>query len=341
MSEVRHQMRHSFVRRGVTLSAAALVAATLMTTPALADGIGSSQSTIQDGNNYIPKVLVTVTTSGVRRTVAVAAGPTTYVHPPCWREPSWTGAELADYYDSGDAARDARHHGDGPVTPPPDYDAHKNDGTDKGMFWSPICSSQYWKGDIHSFLDYVDQFFPSHPMIWVAVGDPNPNNDITIPPQVLMEIARGLLKPTAPTLEVNPTVDSVVNLPTWVWATDDSFVDIRVRAELNGNWAEVTAHPTGLKLSTNGPGEVNSTCTGGGTPWTRGASDTDCSVTFRKSTASSGQYTISASIDWEVSWRGSGGEAAALPPPPAAPIGNRAVTVDEVQTVVTGQPSVH
>jgi hypothetical protein len=336
MSEVQHLMRHSLVRRGVTLSAVALTAATLMTTPALADGIGSSQNTTQDGNNYVPQVVVTVTTSGVRRTVTVA-GSTTEVHPPCWREPSWTGPELADYYDSGDAARDARHHGGGRATPPPDYDAHKNDGTDKGMFWSPICSSAYWKGDIHSFLDYVDQFFPTHPMIWVPVGD-NPNSDIQIPPEVLMEIAKGLLEPTKPTLEVNPTVDSVVNLPTWVWATDESFVDIHVRAQLGNNWAEVIAHPTGLELSTNGPGDVNSTCTGGGKPWARGASDTDCSVTFRKSTASSGQYTISASIDWQVHWEGSGGQNEALPPPPAAPVGTRDVTVDEVQTVVTGQP---
>jgi hypothetical protein len=323
----------------VTLSAVALMAATLMTTPALAEGIGSTPSATQDGNSYIPKVVVTVTTSGVRKTVAVP-GSRTEVHPPCWRQPSWTGAELADYYDSGDAARDARHHGDGPATPPPGYDAHKNDGTDKGMFWSPICSSAYWKGDIHSFLDYVDQWFATHPMIWVAVGDPNPNNDIQIPPQVLMEIAKGLLKPTKPELEVNPQVDSVVNLPTWVWATDDSFVEIQVEARLGNNWARVIAHPNGLKLSTNGPADVKSTCAGGGTPWTRGASDadTDCSVTFRKSTASSGQYTISASIDWQVHWEGSGGQNEALPPPPAAPVGSRDVTVDEVQTVVTGQP---
>jgi hypothetical protein len=324
----------------VSLTAAALVAATLMTTPALADGIGSSQSASQDGNSYIPQVVVTVTTSGVRTTLAVPTE-TTYVHPPCWREPSWTGPELANYYDSGDAARDARHHGDGPVTPPPDYDAHKNDGPDRGMFWSPMCSSQYWEGDIHSFLDYVDQYFATHPMIWVPVGAPNPNNDLVIPPRVLMEIAKGLLKPTAPTLKVNPQVHSVVNLPTWVWATDDSFVEIRVRAQFNDNWAEVIAHPTGLALSTDGPGDVNSTCTNGGKPWTRGATDTDCSVTFRKSTASSGEYIISASINWQVHWEGSGGENQALPPPPAAPIGEHAVTVDEVQTVVNGDPTGH
>jgi hypothetical protein len=343
LSEVRLEMRRSLVRRGVSLSAAALVAAALMTTPALADGIGSSPSASQDGNKYIPQVIVTVTSSGVRKTVAVKPGSTTYVHPPCWREPSWTGPARADYYDSGDAARDARHHGDPPSDGkgPPGYDEHKNDGPDKGMFWSAMCSSEYWKGDIHAFLDYASDWITSHPTIWVGINDPNPNNDIVIPPAVLMEIAKGLLVPTAPTLEVNPQVDSVVNLPTWVWATDDSFVEIRARAEFNGNWAEVIARPAGLKLTTNGPGDVNSTCTNGGKPWTRGATDTDCSVTFRKSTASSGKYTISASIDWQVHWEGSGGENAALPPPPAAPIGNRAVTVDEVQTVVNGRSSGH
>ena len=69
------------------------------------------------------------------------------------------------------------------------------------------------------------------------------------------------------------------------------------------------------------------------------ATDSDCTVTFRKSTANSGAYTISASIDWQVHWEGSGGQNEALPAPPNAPIGNRNVQVDEVQTVVNGQPT--
>jgi hypothetical protein len=339
-------MRRSLIRRAASLIATTLVAAVLLTTPAWAgDGFGSttssSQGASQQGNGYVPQVIVTVTVNGVRETgVAAAPGSTTYVHPPCWREPSWTGPERAQYYDSGNASRDARHQGIPELAnKPAGYADHKDEGPDKGMFWSAMCSSEYWTGDIHSFLDYSSAWIDSHPTIWVAVGDPNPNRDIVIPPAVLMEIARGLLKPSAPTLEVNPRTDSVVNLPTWVWATDDSFVEIRVRAELNGNWAEVIATPVGLRLSTNGPADVNSACADGGTPWKPGAQDTDCSVTFRRSTAGGGAYTISASIDWQVHWEGSGGENAALPPPPNAPIGDRDVQVDEVQTVVNGQPT--
>jgi enoyl reductase len=338
-------MRRSLIRKGVSLTAAALVAAALLATPAWADdGFGSTTTTSegasQSGGSYAPRVVVTVTVNGTRTTATATPAATEYVHPPCWREPSWTGPERADYYDSGDASRDAHHQGIPELADAPaGYGDHKTDGPDKGMFWSAICSSEYWDGDIHSFTEYADQWITSHPTIWVPVNAPDPNQDIVIPPEVLMHIAQGFLKPGAPTLEVNPQVDSVVNLPTWVWATDDTFVEVRATAAFNGNWATVIATPAGLRLSTNGPADVNSTCTDGGKPWKPGATDSDCTVTFSKSTASSGAYTISASIDWQVHWEGSGGQNEALPAPANAPIGDRNVQVDEVQTVVNGQPT--
>jgi hypothetical protein len=340
-------MRRCLLRRTVCLTTTALVAAALLATPAWADdGFGgsttSNQGVSQHGGSYMPQVTVTVTVNGTRTsTAAVTPSESIVAHPPCWFEPSWTGPERAEYYDSGQASRDAYHQGIPDLADAPaGYADHKNDGPDKGMFWSPICSSEYWNGDdIHAFTTYAEQWINGHPTMWVANGAPNPNNQIVIPPEVLMHIARNALHPGAPRLEVNPLADSVVNLPTWVWATDDTFVQIQATAAFNGNWATVIAKPGGLRLSTNGPADVNSTCTGGGKPWTRGASDSDCTVTFRKSTAGRGDYTISASIDWQVHWEGSGGENEALPPPPNAPIGNRDVGVDEVQTVVNGQPT--
>jgi hypothetical protein len=340
-------MRRCLRRKAVPLTATALVAVALLATPAWAgDGFGgsttSSQGVSQNGGTYAPRVVVTMTVNGTRTSTSTAAPSTiAYVHPPCWYEPSWTGPDRAQYYDSGDASRDAYHQGIPELADAPaGYADHKNDGPDKGMFWSAVCSSEYWDGgDIHAFTTYASDWISSHPTIWVAVGDPDPNRAIVIPPEVLMHIARNALKPGAPTLEVNPRADSVVNLPTWVWATDDSFVEMRARAEFNGNWAEVIATPAGLRLTTNGPADVNSACTDGGKPWTRGATGSDCTVTFRKSTAGSGPFQISASIDWQVHWEGSGGENQALPPPPDAPIGNRSVQVDEVQTVVNGQPT--
>ena len=339
-------MRRFPIRTTVSLTATTMLAVALLATPAWADdGFGgsttSNQGVSQHGGTYVPRVIVTVTSNGVRTSTATAApSSTSYVHPPCWRQPSWTGPELANYYDSSQNEADAYHY-DAPELrdPPPGYADHKNDGTDKGQYWSAICSSEYWDGDIHSFTTYAEQWINSHPTIWVAVTDPDPNRDIVIPPEVLMHIAQNALHPGAPRLEVNPQANSVVNLPTWVWATDDTFVEIRARAQFNGNWAEVIATPAGLRLSASGPADVNSTCTGGGKPWKRGETGSDCTVTFRKSTAGSGEYTISASIDWKVHWEGSGGENEPLNPPANAPIGDRAVQVDEVQTVVNGQPT--
>src|SRR6266508_1350761 len=125
------------------------------------------------------------------------------------------------------------------------------------MYWSGMCSSAYWDGDLASFFAYSDQFFATHPTQWVPAGAPDPNTDIAIPPEALMHIARGLLDLGAPPdLEVNPTGNSVVNLPTWVWATDGSFMEHRVRAEFNGNWAEVIAEPVGLEIHADGPHEL-------------------------------------------------------------------------------------
>jgi hypothetical protein len=106
---------------------------------------------------------------------------------------------------------------------------------------------------------------------------------------------------------------------------------------------QVIATPSGLRLSASGPSDSNSnsnsTCTNGGKEWHRGATDSDCTVTFRTSTASSGSYTISASINWHVHWAGSQNTGGELAPPPNAPSGDRAVQVDQVQTAVNGQPT--
>jgi enoyl reductase len=336
-------MRRRLLARTASLTAAALVATALLAAPAWADdsfgGPTSTQGVTQNGGSYIPQVTVTITVNGTRTSTATVSSQSVGAHPPCWYEPSWTGPDRADYYDSGQAARDARHHDDPQLADKPaGYADHKNDGPDKGMFWSAICSSAYWNtDDIHAFTTFAEQWINQHQTIWVPNGAPNPNTQIVIPPRVLMQIARNALHPGAPELEVNPQADSVVNLPTWVWATDDTFVQIQATAAFNGNWATVIARPGGLRLSTDGPADVDSTCSGGGKPWTKGAADSDCTVTFRKSTAGSGEYVISASIDWQVHWEGSGGENEALPPPPNAPIGEHPVQVDEVQTVVNGQ----
>jgi hypothetical protein len=338
-------MRRSLPPRIVSLLAVSLVVAATLATPAWADdGFGGStttdQSVTQNGGGYAPRVVVTTTTNGTTTSATTTAAETDYVHPPCWYQPSWTGPELAEYYDSNQNEQDAHHH-DSPelLDPPPGYADHKNDGTDKGQYYGAICSSQYWDGDIHSFTTFAEQWINSHPTIWVAANDPDPNTNIHIPDTVLMHIAQGLLTPTAPKIEFNPTANSVVNLPTWVWARPESFVEIRVRAEFNGTFAEVVATPQSLNLSTNGPADVKSTCAGGGQPWKQGKADSDCTVTFRKSTASAGSYQISASINWKVTWHGTDHpDDIGLPAPANPPADTQDVAVDEVQTVVTGRP---
>ncbi len=184
-------MCRSLLRRVAAPLAAALVTTTLLAAPAWADGVpsGSGQTTSDQGvshtgNQYAPQVIVTVTSDGVRETSTVVSAPlTTETHPPCWMEPSWAGPDLFNFYDSGEAYRLAHHTGDPRPVPPADYADHKAEGPDKGMYWSGMCSSAYWDGDLASFFAYSDQFFATHPTQWVPAGAPDPNTDIAIPPR--------------------------------------------------------------------------------------------------------------------------------------------------------------
>jgi hypothetical protein len=112
----------------------------------------------------------------------------------------------------------------------------------------------------------------------------------------------------------------------------------RVRAEFNGNWAEVIAEPVGLEIHADGPHELHGDCAGGGTVYRPGAT-TNCSVTFLKSSAGAGEYHITATIVWQVHWEGSGGQNQPLDPPASPGLGTRAVQVDEVQTVLENNVS--
>ena len=329
-------------RTAALLTVSTLAATVLLAGPAGADGFDSQPSVQHSNNTYVPRIVVTVTRNGVRTGATTTGAPSTsYAHPPCWYFPSWEGPELFDYYDSGQASRDARHYDGGPAwDPPAGYQDHKGDGLDKGQWWSGMCSSEYWPDDnTRAFLDYADQWFAGHPTIWVAAGEPNPNDAaIVIPPEVLVHIAEGFLTLPAPTLAHNPTGNSVVNLPTWVWATDESFAEQRVRAQFGANWAEVIARPVGLRLSVDGPARVDSDCADGGTPYRRGtaARGTSCSVTFLKSARA---RTVSATLVWDVHWEGSDGTNEPLDPPVAPEVGSFTTQVDEVQTVVDGTPA--
>jgi enoyl reductase len=335
-------MWRSMRRTGGLLAAAALAATLLPAGTAHADGFDPQPSVRHDNNTYVPRIVVTVSRNGVRSSAVTTSAPSTsYAHPPCWYFPSWEGPELFDYYDSGQANRDARHYDDGQRwDPPAGYQDHRNDGLDKGQWWSGMCSSEYWPDEsIRAFMDYAEQWFDGHPTIWVAAGEPNPNAAaLVIPPEVLVHIAEDFLTLPAPTLAHNPTGNSVVNLPTWVWATDESFAEQRVRAQFGANWAEVIARPVGLRLSVDGPARVDSDCPDGGTPYRRGAATrgTSCSVTFLKSARA---RTVSATLVWDVHWEGSDGTNEPLDPPVTPEVGSFTTQVDEVQTVVDGAPA--
>jgi hypothetical protein len=303
-----------------------------LTQPGYGTGVGQGP----DGT-YRPHVIVRQYRAGSPGTWTTVSAP---VPTPCWYEPSFTGPELFEYYDSGQANRDARHMGELPFDPPADMAAHKDEGPDEGRWWSGLCSSANWpdEDDLQGFFAYVNTWFDQHPIVWVPVGSSPPVPPI--PPSTLMRVAYNAMRLPGPELAHNPPQRGVVNLATWIWAEPGSFTEWIVEARSGDVWARVHAKPVQLHLSTDLPATINSTCRNGGTPYDTGrpaaVQQTDCSITFRRSTVGRpAGATVRATITWEVSWEGSDGSGGPLDPPANPAAGVVQIPVQEIQTVVS------
>lgn len=106
-----------------------------------------------------------------------------------------------------------------------------------------------------------------------------------------------------------------VNLWTWFWADPASWTTLTARAASGGVWAQVTVTPTRLVL-TPGDGSAAVTCDGPGRAWTKvdgnGAPTTGgCGYRYRHITAT--PITTTMTIDWAVTWTGSGSASGTLP----------------------------
>lgn len=172
-----------------------------------------------------------------------------------------------------------------------------------------------------------------------------------IPPAVVL--AGALAKTAANTLVLpkpqvrrNPAGPALVNLPTWWWVDQAQWSPLRQRTAAGPVWAEVTATPVSTSWDP-GDGSAPVVCNGPGTPYdtTRSAESqsTDCSYTYRRSSADQPQtgpsvndryFTVTVTTTWQVSWVGFGGTGGTLPVLTTSSSFPLAVTQRE--TVVTG-----
>ena len=107
-----------------------------------------------------------------------------------------------------------------------------------------------------------------------------------------------------------------VNLWTWWWTTPATWQPRTATARAGAQWATVTVRPTRMVLSP-GDGAAPVTCAGPGRAWTEVDADTEpgsdvCAHRYTRITRS-GPLTATMSVQWTVTWQGSGGTSGVLP----------------------------
>lgn len=118
-------------------------------------------------------------------------------------------------------------------------------------------------------------------------------------PADLRDEAFGHLALPTPTAAMSPAGDQPVQFPTWLWVEDD-WVARSSTVSVPGVTVVVTATPERTVFDTGDGSMV--VCGGPGRPYDPSAPDeaqqTDCSHTWTRT----GEYRVTARIDWHVTW---------------------------------------
>jgi hypothetical protein len=304
--------------RSISVVRTALVAGTIaavcgvLPVPAFGCGPGdvSCTSATNDNGNLgaaTGSITITVTGGGQAVRTSSAAVPAS-VQPPCIYTPLWSGQEAADKFT--DPVFQHLMHGTGGGELDPVYRTHAND---QGMWYSWECSSARFDGSTSAFIDYVTQWSAGRGPIWVPQGQQPPTPPV--PAGVLMALAYEAMTDSlaAPEVSFNPAERTFVQLDTWAWFDPAALTDVVVTATApNSPTVSVRASSRGVEFSGLPAGSrSDSTCTGGGRPWTRAdiGGSTDCYLIFGRS----GHFGITTTMTWDITASG-----AALTGPPTA-----------------------
>ena len=145
------------------------------------------------------------------------------------------------------------------------------------------------------------------PAVAQAPGPLPPPDPAVVAGQLANEVYRSLPEPE---IRMNPDPaesDPLVNLPTWLWLSPQSWRPVEMRSADNA--AAALAQPLHV-IWELGDG-TTITCPGPGTPFDKSRpadqQQTDCSHTYRhsSSTQPDGKYKVKASIVWHLSWAAS------------------------------------
>jgi hypothetical protein len=329
---MRHPTRTARLLLLPLVASAALVAAGAAPALACPSQVGCATSG-EDGRIGAATSYITISVRGgsyQSRTRAVSVP--NRVPPPCYYTKGRTEAEMVELYNDPDFRHLA--HGVGE----PDYDAlfpkdFRDREKDDGNWYSWECSSANFDGSTKEFIAYVDQWSRDNPgQVWVPAGQAPPQPPV--PPEILVEIARQAMEDTVrmPTASFNPATRSYVRLETWMWFDPAAWEPVSVEASGGGNSVRVTATPRRVEVSGLPAGSTTeTTCTGGGRPYAPGGGETDCSITFSRSSGSQPgqQWAFQVSMTWDVTVTG----AALTGPPTITRSSDEALQVGEAQAV--------
>jgi hypothetical protein len=153
------------------------------------------------------------------------------------------------------------------------------------------------------------------------------------PEQVMASVVDELPFPDT-YLAVNPVATKqVINIPTWVWLTDDKGRYTPGRYEQKTKQIVLEGYHLQWQIVpqmtiTPGDGGTEQACAGAGVPW-NGATDDPaaCTVTYDKS----GKYTLTATVGWTVQWWLAGARQDDITGPTKT--ATRAVTASEIHVL--------
>jgi hypothetical protein len=148
---------------------------------------------------------------------------------------------------------------------------------------------------------------PDLSMVWLATPPP-PVAAVPSPAQ-LAAAAQSQLTLTTPVIESNPGagLPQMVGIPMWSWLGTGQFAPVSATASVPG--VSVTATATPVSVVWNYGDGTSQVCSGPGTPYAPGSNplvaSPTCGHTYTQSSGS-GTFTVSATVEWNVTWAGAG-----------------------------------
>ncbi|VEG29320.1 Uncharacterised protein [Actinomyces howellii] len=263
---------------------------------------------------------------------ATSSTATTTVLPVCGYRQSMSGAGMVEHLSRPDVIQVQSTTSENWAEDYPGYETHAGDHA--GYWYEPWCWSERAPDLSPTDFRTMSQAFESaNSPVYVPAGSAPPTP--TIDGRTLAQAAWDAVTIPAPTIAYNPTLgdagSTLVGWYTWIWATTDTPSHVTATATAGPVTATVTATASGLDLS--GP-DTEIDCTGFGTPWSRDATGTDCTVVFTRSSAHLGGTTpLTTSISYTVAFTATDGSTGNLGN--ATTTSTTHIPVAEVQTLNT------